>query len=112
MEQRVESRERVRIDTMNKELASRKSHADWEHRHRVKIADELQHWDDDDRLEKGRELFFADRYVTQPRSRLMVDVAGEHKDVKYDNASTKTTSEIVITRKRSSRHSKRNPRHS
>jgi hypothetical protein len=63
MEYRVESRERVRIDAMNKELAARKSHADWEHRHRVKISEELQYWDDDEKMDKGRELFFTDRYV-------------------------------------------------
>ena len=64
MEYRVESRERVRIDAMNKELAARKSHADWEHRHRVKISEDLQYWDDDEKIDKGRELFFTDRCVT------------------------------------------------
>ena len=64
MEYRVESRERARIDAMNKELAARKSHADWEHRHRLKMADELRNWDDDEKEDKGRELFFTDRYVS------------------------------------------------
>jgi hypothetical protein len=60
---KVEARERQRIDAMNRELAARKSHADWEQRHRTKMADELEHWDDDEKKDRGRELFFTDRQV-------------------------------------------------
>lgn len=57
----MEQQEWKRIDGLNRELAARKAHAEWEERHRVKIEDDLRHWDDDEKVERGKELFYADR---------------------------------------------------
>lgn len=62
-ERRVESQEWKRVDGLNRELAARKSHAEWEERHRAKLEDELRHWDDDEKEERGKELFYVDRSV-------------------------------------------------
>lgn len=60
-EKRVEAAEWKRVDALNRELAARRSQSEWEERHRAKLEDELEHWDDDKEMERGRELFYADR---------------------------------------------------
>lgn len=57
----MEERERRRIDALNRELSSRKQHAEFEERHRTQTAQYLVEWDDDEKAERGKELFFADR---------------------------------------------------
>lgn len=49
------------MDALNREMAARKSHTEWEDRHRAKIEDDLRHWDDDEKEERGKELFYTDR---------------------------------------------------
>jgi hypothetical protein len=115
---KVEGRERQRIDAMNRELTARKSHADWEERHRAKMSTELEHWDDDEKLDRGRELFFTDRSVPKIRGKLLklstdiTDVAGGHNVAKSANVNTKTTYEIVNMKKTRSRLWRQNQRHS
>ena len=42
-------------------MANRKQHGDIEERNRDRLLEVLANWDDDEKLEKGRELFYADR---------------------------------------------------
>ncbi|WRT65978.1 uncharacterized protein IL334_002929 [Kwoniella shivajii] len=66
-ERRVENRERIRIDALNRELAQRKAHQDLIERNRHRQEDQYENWDDDEVIEKGRELFYADRATWRAR---------------------------------------------
>ncbi|KAK8865624.1 hypothetical protein IAR55_000768 [Kwoniella newhampshirensis] len=60
-ERRVENRERGRIEALNRELGHRKAQADLIERTRRRQEEQYETWDDDQVIEKGRELFYADR---------------------------------------------------
>ncbi|KAK4687335.1 RNA-binding protein 25, partial [Tremellales sp. Uapishka_1] len=60
-EQRVEARERQRIDSLNRESMSMKQQAEYEERNRKHMSEVLESWDDDDKLDRGRELYYSDR---------------------------------------------------
>lgn len=57
----MENRERQRIDSLNRELAHRKQQAELEERTRKHQAKTFEEWDDDEKLERGRETFYTDR---------------------------------------------------
>jgi hypothetical protein len=42
-------------------MSNRKQQADFEERNRTQMAQYLEEWDDDEKTERGKELFFADR---------------------------------------------------
>jgi hypothetical protein len=60
-ERRVETRERQRIDNLNRDTAMRRQHADQQERHRLQLLDLLENWDDDEKMDRGRDWFYADR---------------------------------------------------
>jgi hypothetical protein len=60
-ERRVENRERQRIEALNREMAQRKQQADNEERNRKHAVEMLDAWDDDEKTDRGREWFYADR---------------------------------------------------
>ncbi|WWC88177.1 uncharacterized protein L201_003082 [Kwoniella dendrophila CBS 6074] len=66
-ERRVEHRERIRIDALNRELAQRKAHDDLIERNRRRLEDQYENWDDDEIIEQGRELFYSDRATWRAR---------------------------------------------
>ncbi|WVF70986.1 hypothetical protein IAT40_005782 [Kwoniella sp. CBS 6097] len=66
-ERRVENRERGRIEALNRELGHRKAQADLVERNRRRQEDQYENWDDDEIVEKGRELFYADRATWRAR---------------------------------------------
>ncbi|WVW80454.1 hypothetical protein I302_102436 [Kwoniella bestiolae CBS 10118] len=66
-ERRVEHRERMRIDALNRELAQRKAHDDLIERNRRRLTEQYENWDDDEIIEKGRELFYTDRATWRAR---------------------------------------------
>ncbi|WWC68325.1 uncharacterized protein I206_102250 [Kwoniella pini CBS 10737] len=66
-ERRVEHRERIRIEALNRELAQRKAHEDLIERNRKRLEDQYENWDDDEIIEKGRELFYTDRATWRAR---------------------------------------------
>lgn len=59
----MENRERQRIEGLSREAARAKQQADLEERTRKQLGEILAAWDDDDKIERGRELFYADRYI-------------------------------------------------
>ncbi|KAL7423581.1 hypothetical protein Q5752_001161 [Cryptotrichosporon argae] len=77
-ERRVEARERQRIENLNREAASRKQQADAEERNRRHMAEMLAEWDDDEKADRGRELFYSDR--TEWRAQRQQRRAREHQD--------------------------------
>ncbi|WVN85529.1 uncharacterized protein L203_100676 [Cryptococcus depauperatus CBS 7841] len=66
-ERRVEARERTRIDALNRELGHRKTQKDVIERNKMRQEDMYENWDDDELSERGRELFYADRYQWRAR---------------------------------------------
>ncbi|OCF31872.1 hypothetical protein I317_02949 [Kwoniella heveanensis CBS 569] len=66
-ERRVENRERGRIEALNRELGHRKAQADLIERNRRRQEDQYENWDDDEIMERGRELFYADRATWRAR---------------------------------------------
>nr|XP_018265023.1 uncharacterized protein I303_03205 [Kwoniella dejecticola CBS 10117]OBR87181.1 hypothetical protein I303_03205 [Kwoniella dejecticola CBS 10117] len=66
-ERRVEHRERLRIEALNRELAQRKAHEDLIERNRRRLEDLYENWDDDEIIDKGRELFYTDRATWRAR---------------------------------------------
>lgn len=96
------------MDALNRELAARKSHAEWEERHRIKIEDDLKHWDDDEKAERGKELFFTDRQVSpriSPSSipLILADATGDVNANKSVDTNTKPTCVIGMKRTKSAR---------
>ncbi|OCF75290.1 hypothetical protein I204_04143 [Kwoniella mangroviensis CBS 8886] len=66
-ERRVEHRERIRIEALNRELAQRKAHEDLIERNRRRQIEQYENWDDDEIIEKGREMFYSDRATWRAR---------------------------------------------
>ncbi|ORY21007.1 hypothetical protein BCR39DRAFT_554400 [Naematelia encephala] len=60
-ERRVENRERQRIEALRREMAHRKQQSDAENRNRVRLQELLETWDDDEKIDRGKELFYSDR---------------------------------------------------
>lgn len=60
-EHRVEKHERQRIDSVMREESVRRQRIENETRNRRIVTDDLEHWDDDELEERGKELFYSDR---------------------------------------------------
>lgn len=57
----MENRERYRITGAEKEMAYRKQQAELKERSRSRTASVLAEWDDEEKADQGKELFYADR---------------------------------------------------
>lgn len=62
-EHRIEKHERQRIDSVMREESARRQRVENEARNRRIVTDDLEHWDDDELEERGKELFYSDRYA-------------------------------------------------
>lgn len=56
--------ERQRIDIALREEATRQQRIDSEAKNRRVQAEDFEDWDDDELEQRGKELFYADRYAT------------------------------------------------
>ena len=59
----MENREQQRLAALNREMGQKRQQQDLEERNRKTLMEILENWDDDEKRDRGRELFFADRYV-------------------------------------------------
>lgn len=57
----MEKHERQRIDSVMREESVRRQRVENETRNRRIVTDDLEHWDDDELEERGKELFYNDR---------------------------------------------------
>lgn len=57
----METREKHRIENLNREMAHRKQQADIESRNKKQMRETLESWNDDEKIERGREPFYIDR---------------------------------------------------
>jgi RNA-binding protein 25 len=63
-ERRLEMRERQRIETLTRDANRIKHEDESEARERRALRERLAKWDDEEKIERGRELFYADRCVS------------------------------------------------
>lgn len=66
-ERRVDQRERQRIQILNREADGERQRKQEESKEFYIMRDTLSSWDDDEMAEKGRDLWFTDRYVFSSR---------------------------------------------
>jgi fructosamine-3-kinase len=107
----VEHRERQRIETLTREMAQRKQQADNEERQRKRLSDLLETWDDEEKIERGREWFYSDRCVHQGTV-LILDPGGVLRGSRIVPVNIKMISGIDGVRKKSKRHWSRSLRSS
>jgi hypothetical protein len=62
-ERRLENRERQRIAAVERERGIERATRDREDQERVLMRERLATWDDEKEMERGREFFYADRWV-------------------------------------------------
>ncbi|BEI87165.1 hypothetical protein CcaverHIS002_0705110 [Cutaneotrichosporon cavernicola] len=60
-EHRVEKHERQRVEAVMREESVRRQRSENETRNKRLISDDLEHWDDDELEERGKELFYSDK---------------------------------------------------
>lgn len=110
-ERRIEDRERMRISSLNREAARRRQDAELEEKLRRRQKEMFEDWDDDEKIEIGREWFYADRWVIPYV--LITDFAaldGGNKGNKHVIASSRriyATSIVRMTRGESSKQNRK-----
>lgn len=60
----MEDRERRRLDALSRESTRRRGEADHEEKLRRRQVEVFEEWDDDEKIDRGREWFYADRCVS------------------------------------------------
>lgn len=65
-ERRIEDRERMRIGNLNREAARRRQDKELEEKLRRRQKEMFEDWDDDEKIEIGRDWFYVDRSVIHP----------------------------------------------
>ena len=60
-ERKVEHRERLRLENLNRELTQRRQQGEMEERNRRLTLERLEQFDDDEIADRGKEWFFVDR---------------------------------------------------
>lgn len=61
----------MRLEALNRELTHRRQQGEAEERSRRTISERLAQYDDDEIADRGKDLFFSDRYVYSPESLLI-----------------------------------------